>query len=137
MRRGIEPREISGGAMKKFKVLIVEDDEVTAALEKQILENEGFEVDTAGDGLEGLEKIGLNRYDVIISDFDMPRMKGDELQIEVQKLSQDLAKRMIFVSGNAYCFTRLRESPLLLKPFSFEQLVEAINNLISSDVEPG
>lgn len=121
--------------MKKLKVLIVEDDEVTAALEKQILENEGFEVDTAGDGLEGLEKIELNRYDVIISDFDMPRMKGDELQIEVQKLSQDLAKRMIFVSGNAYGFTRLRENPLLLKPFSSEQLVEAVNNLISSDVE--
>jgi len=60
-------------------------------------------------------------------------MRGDELHIEVQKLSQDLAKRIIFVSGNAYGFVGSSGNRFLVKPFSCKQLVEAVNNLVISD----
>ena len=48
------------------RILIVEDDETIANLEKAILEGEGFQVEIARDGLEGLERINDDGYEVII-----------------------------------------------------------------------
>jgi Response regulator containing CheY-like receiver, AAA-type ATPase, and DNA-binding domains len=78
---------------REKRILIVEDDEVVAYLEREILEGEGFDVETARDGVEGLRKIKQDGYGAIILDFEMPRMKGDELYLEVKKLSQNLEKK--------------------------------------------
>lgn len=60
-------------------VLIVEDSLTTRELMRSILESEGFRVDTAMDGLDGMEKVAQKHYDVIVSDLEMPRMNGLEL----------------------------------------------------------
>lgn len=67
--------------MNKKKILIVEDDVIVAMLIEEILEGEGLETEIAVDGLEGLEKINQNKYEVIVSDCNMPRMKGDKLYL--------------------------------------------------------
>ena len=108
---------------------------IVAVLERVILEAEGFEVEVAGDGVEGLEKIKQNIYDVIISDCDMPRMKGSEFYLEVRKLSPDLAKRIIFVSGIITDFIMSIGNKFLMKPFSSKQLIEAVKELILSDIQ--
>jgi two-component system response regulator VanR len=94
--------------MKKNKkrIVIIDDDEIVVQLVEEILQGEGFQTDVARDGVEGLEKIKQNEYDVIISNQQMPRMKGDQLYLEVQKLSQDLARRIIFISGDITDFIR-------------------------------
>ena len=114
----------------KKRVLIIENDEIVAKLMKEILEERGFEVKVARDGVEGLEKIKQNGYDVIISDCDMPRMRGDKLYLEVKKLSPDLAKRIIFVSGTITDFVRSTGNKFLMKPFSSQQLIGAVKELI-------
>ena len=118
--------------MNKKKILIVEDEEIIAQLLEEILEGEGFEIRAVRDGVEGLERIKQNGYDVIISDFTMPRMKGDEFYQEVQKLGQDLAKRIIFVSGSINDFISSTGNRFLAKPFSHEQLIEVVKDLIAS-----
>ena len=101
--------------MDKKKILIVEDDENIINVAKEILELEGFLAETtkdgveilefgtlvevAKDGAEALEKIKKNRYSLVISDYLMPRMNGEELYREIQKIDQDLAKRIIFYPG--------------------------------------
>ncbi len=118
--------------MDKKRIIIVDDDEIVVQLVKEILEGEGFEIEIARDGTEGLEKIKHNEYDVIISNQQMPRMKGDKLYLEVQKLSQDLAKRIIFISGNINEFIISTGNRFLAKPFSHQQLIDVVNDLIAS-----
>ncbi|MGE5443402.1 MAG: response regulator [Ignavibacteriales bacterium] len=112
---------------------MVDDDETVVQLVKEILEGEGFETEVARDGMEGLEKIKQNQYDVIISNLAMPRMKGDRLYLEVQKLSKDLAKRIIFISGNITDFIRSTGNRFLAKPFSHEHLIEVLKDLLESN----
>jgi two-component system chemotaxis sensor kinase CheA len=64
---------------KEKRILVVEDAFSTRELEKSILESHGYLVDTAVDGLDALERITGNKYDLILSDIEMPRMDGFEL----------------------------------------------------------
>ncbi len=64
---------------RKQKLLVVEDSMTTRELMRPILEGEGYEVETAVDGLDGIEKISLQNFDLIISDVEMPRMNGLEM----------------------------------------------------------
>ncbi len=120
--------------MKKNKkrIVIIDDDEIVVQLVEEILQGEGFQTDVARDGVEGLEKIKQNEYDVIISNQQMPRMKGEQLYLEVQKLSQDLAKRIIFISGDITDFIRSTGNRFLSKPFSHKQLIEIVKDLLES-----
>lgn len=64
---------------KEKKILVVEDAFSTRELEKSILETHGYLVDTAVDGLDALDRMTSARYDLIVSDIEMPRMDGFEL----------------------------------------------------------
>ena len=119
--------------MHKKRILIVEDEESISSLEKNLLEKEGFRVEIARDGAEGLERIKNNRYDAIISDFEMPNMKGDQLYQNVMGLSQEQAKRIIFVSGNINKFIESTGNRFLPKPFSTKALVKLVKDFIKHD----
>jgi len=67
------------GKHKEKRILIVEDAFSTRELEKSILETHGYLVDTAVDGLDALDRMVNNQYDLIVSDIEMPRMDGFEL----------------------------------------------------------
>ncbi|MGH7807823.1 MAG: response regulator [Thermodesulfobacteriota bacterium] len=112
------------------RILIVDDDESVAALERRLLEKEGFQVEVARDGAEGLERIKSDRYDAIISDFEMPQMKGDQLYLEVNSLSEDLAKKIIFVSGDINQFIQSTGNWFLSKPFSTKALVKLVKDFL-------
>lgn len=64
---------------KEKRILVVEDAFSTRELEKSILETHGYVVDTAVDGLDALDRMVDNQYDLIVSDVEMPRMDGFEL----------------------------------------------------------
>lgn len=66
-------------------VLIVDDSAVIRNSLGFLLETEGFEVQTAGDGVEGLEKIQARQFDTIIADINMPKMHGYDLIKEIRK----------------------------------------------------
>ena len=116
--------------MLRKKILIVDDDESVAALERKLLEKEGFHVEVARDGVEGLERIKNNRYDAIISDFEMPRMKGDQLYSEVNNHNEELAKKIIFVSGDINEFIQSTGNWFLSKPFSTKALVRLVKDFL-------
>jgi CheY-like chemotaxis protein len=61
------------------KILCVEDEPALAQLYKETLEKEGYEVDLAYDGVEGLRLILSNKYDLITLDHLMPKLRGDEV----------------------------------------------------------
>ncbi len=73
------PQEIT-----QRKVLLVDDSIATRTIEKNILENAGYQVTIATDGVEAWELIQQNLIDVIVSDVNMPRMDGVELTEKVK-----------------------------------------------------
>lgn len=67
------------GAAEALSILVVEDDENTRKLITRFLENDGYQVFTAGDGVEALLQLGSRRFDLILSDVDMPNLDGFKL----------------------------------------------------------
>jgi len=72
-------------------VLLVEDSVITADLERFILEQAGYEVVIAADGLEALARLAERRFDLIVADLEMPRMDGFTL-LERIRASGECAK---------------------------------------------
>ena len=68
------------------KVLVVDDSITTRTLERNILENAGYRVSQAADGMEGWEKMQGESFDAVVFDIEMPRMNGFEL---TEKVRQD------------------------------------------------
>jgi CheY-like chemotaxis protein len=65
------------------KVLMVDDEPDIIALTKMILEKNGFEVSTASDGKEGLQRAAVDKPDLIILDIRMPKICGEEVAAEL------------------------------------------------------
>jgi len=62
-----------------MRVLVVEDDDVTAEMLAHALRDFGYEVEIAGDGREAFRQVRTGRYRLVVSDWEMPEMTGVEL----------------------------------------------------------
>jgi len=60
------------------RILVVEDSLTTREFERSLLEANGYEVETAVDGLDALDKVGRATFDLVVADVEMPRMNGFE-----------------------------------------------------------
>ena len=96
MKDGSELREISGNKTKK--ILIVINDDSVAKLLRTILEPEG-QIDIAGNGREGLQKVKGQDYDLIVSAIEMPIVDGIKFYNEAKGMYPDLYKRFLFFTG--------------------------------------
>src|SRR5256885_9841905 len=74
----ISPFEARLVAQFRYRVLVVDDEPAIRETTQALLENQGYDVLTAGDGLDGLLALSKSLPDVIISDLHMPRMSGFE-----------------------------------------------------------
>jgi len=83
-----------------MKVLIVDDNEVSLTLVGATLTQAGYEVETARDGLEALERVRAEKFRLIISDWEMPRMNGLELCRAVRADDSSGYVYMVLVTGH-------------------------------------
>ena len=81
------------------KILIVEDDRFFREMFSFLLKGEGYEVDSASCGLEGLKMLGETRYGLVITDLVMPDISGMEILSRVRE--SDPSIDVIMVTGNA------------------------------------
>lgn len=70
---------------KQIKILIVDDEQEIRSMYAEIFKKEGFEVEEAVDGLDGLDKATKNVPDIIFTGIIMPRMDGFSLKEELKK----------------------------------------------------
>ena len=71
--------ESSESRNRRKKILVVDDSITVREVECRILENQGYEVDVAVNGVDGWNTVRIGDYDLVITDVDMPRMNGIEL----------------------------------------------------------
>jgi two-component system response regulator HydG len=85
--------------MEKKRILAIDDDEIVRANFKEILESEGYHVDTAETGKEAVEKSNAGFYNLALIDIRLPDMQGTEL---LTTLHETIPKmRKIIVTGYA------------------------------------
>ncbi len=116
-------------------ILVVEDEPLVAALIADALELEGYEVETAKDGREALEKIAARSYDVILSDLRMPELDGVGLYRELEQRHESLLLRLAFVSGTTEppeyaSFLEQTGATVLSKPFAVADLHRLVQRLL-------
>jgi two-component system sensor histidine kinase and response regulator WspE len=71
--------ETENNVLEERKSILVVDDSITVReMERKILENKGYKVEVAVDGMDGWNAVRTNHYDLVVSDIDMPRMTGIE-----------------------------------------------------------
>ena len=85
---------------EKYRVLLVEDNKINQFLASTILENFGLEVHTADDGLQGLERIKAEDFDLVLMDVQMPVMDGYESTTAMRALG--LSVPIIGLTANVY-----------------------------------
>ena len=83
----------------KYKILVVDDSHTTRILQKNILSNNGYNVTTTTNPINALDKAVENKYDLIISDIQMPEMNGFEFIAKLRKISNYEKIPVIIVSS--------------------------------------
>jgi two-component system sensor histidine kinase and response regulator WspE len=82
---GVTRDALDAAGGKRKRVLVVEDSFTVRELERKLLVNSGFEVEVAVDGMDGWNAARTGRFDLVITDIDMPRMDGIELVTLIKK----------------------------------------------------
>ncbi|MEM6717825.1 MAG: response regulator [Bacteroidota bacterium] len=70
------------------RILIVDDNKINRVVTKRILQNKGFQCDVAEDGMDAIETLKENNYDLILMDINMPRIDGVETTKRIRKTDQ-------------------------------------------------
>ncbi len=119
------------------RVLVVDDETIIAQLVAEMLGVEGYEVDTAPNGIVALERISGKDYDLILSDLRMPELDGIGLYHELKRERPDLLRRFVFITGTAehvdyQDFVRAVRTPVLTKPFDMIELQRVARATLSA-----
>jgi DNA-binding NtrC family response regulator len=114
------------------RVLHVEDDETVAGLVKEMLEEQGWQVETCADGNAALEKIsGQDDYDVLVVDNDLPGVDGLELINRAREMDHRCDTPMVVLAANPVeAAAREAGADVLQKPQGIGSLVETVNRLL-------
>ena len=126
--------------MGKKHILVVDDDRSVLRSLAEILQLEGYEVETAKSVQEALEKSNTRSYDVTLLDIRLPDMEGTELLTKLNDNSSSMIK--IMVTGypnmqNASDSLRLGADAYLIKPVSPEKLRRTIDERLKAHAQSG
>jgi len=117
------------------KILIIEDEAAIRRVLAKILseESDSYIVDDAEDGLQGLEKIKNNDYDLVLCDIKMPKMDGVEVLEAVKKIKPEIP--MVMISGHGDMETAIQTMRLgafdyISKPPDLNRLLNTVRNAL-------
>lgn len=116
------------------RILVIEDNDSIRKITCEFLRKADFEIDEANDGTEAVELLNKQRFDLVISDFVMPRMNGFRVVEHVHSTSPETP--VIFVS--AYLPRKSAETLLrgmaefIEKPFALDDLLSMVHRLLGT-----
>jgi len=120
--------------MNETRILLADDEEALRELLQEQLSAQGYTIDEAKDGVEAIEKLQQNSYQLAILDINMPRKNGLDVLRHIRE--QDLPMRVIMLTGRVG-FSVGSESMMLgadeyiTKPFDLDYLEMAIKKVLT------
>lgn len=116
------------------KILYVEDEPALGKIVKESLQSRNYDVSMAEDGLEGLRFFEAKQPDICVLDIMLPKMDGYTLAAEIRKIHPKMP--IIFLTAKSQLDDVLKGfqvggNDYLKKPFSLEELIIRIENLLS------
>jgi DNA-binding response OmpR family regulator len=115
-------------------ILIVEDEDAVRELEKFILEQQGYDVLEARDGLEGLAKAEFKKPDLILLDLMMPDVSGGRMFDEMREHPATAGIPIVVVTGKPDAHEmfdeQLGSENVVMKPFEADALIARIKDHI-------
>ena len=119
----------------KARLLVVDDSAVPRAKLKKLFEAQGYEVETAADGVLALEAMGKSKFSVIITDLEMPNMDGFELIAAIQGSLETEDIPVIAITGHDEMQARVHNIQglygIFKKPWNDRELLKRIEVLAS------
>jgi len=135
-RHALRERRAAGRA----RVLVAEDNPVNQKVAARMLENLGYHVDVAGDGLGALDALSKANYGAILMDVQMPEMDGYEATAEIRRREQGKGRRLSIIAMTANAMQGDREKALeagmddyVPKPVKLEELGAVLNRWIPEE----
>jgi len=125
---------ITTGTGKK-RILITEDDEEMRSLLKDFFEEEGFETDLVSNGVDALQKLAKEHFDLIITDIRMPGLTGLDILPGIKRLRPDASVIVITAFGSDEVYRKSLErgaTAYLEKPIHFSKLKGMIHKVVSA-----
>ncbi len=116
-----------------MKLLLVEDEENLRKPVKYFLERNNFVVDEAEDGVVALEMVGMNEYDCILLDLNLPELDGIEVAKRIREKRNNAP--IIMITARSQVYDKLEgfdhgADDYVTKPFDLKELVARINAVI-------
>jgi CheY-like chemotaxis protein len=126
------------GLAMRYKILVVDDTMVIREFLREVLTDEGFEVDLAEDGQEGYQMALQKDYNIIFCDVHMPVMSGIELVRKLKQVKPEVSIIMTdsFPDKMADKATQAGAICCLAKPFALNELRDIINRAINAPKTP-
>jgi PAS domain S-box-containing protein len=121
----------------RARILVVDDEPVVGQLLSHILEGEGYKVEVTEDGKDALDRINKKTYNLILLDIKLPGLSGSELYERIRGISQFLAKRVVFITGDVMAadteaFLARTKVRFVTKPFNVNQLKQEIDRCLAT-----
>ncbi|HVL13410.1 MAG TPA: response regulator, partial [Gemmata sp.] len=123
---------------RKKRILVVDDSITVREVERQLLLHKGYEVEVAVDGVDGWNKVRGSRFDLLVSDVDMPRMTGLQLVSAVRGDEKLRALPVVIVSYKEREEDRLKgldagaNAYLTKSSFHDNSFLQAVEDLIGA-----
>lgn len=126
---------MSAGGVRP-SVLVVDDESIIAQLVADLLDGEGYEVETASDGRAALDRLAQRSYDAVLSDLRMPELDGLGLFRAIEQRHPELLRRFVFITGTSaqdeyQGFIDDAKVPVLTKPFDVADLLCVVQRLVA------
>jgi CheY-like chemotaxis protein len=127
---------ITAAAFPQRRILVVDDEPEVCNAVKMLLNFDGHIVETASNGKDALAMLDHDKFDLVITDFEMPKMKGDELAATIK--ARDPKQPIVMITAYAEMLTSsghpLKGVDFLVsKPFLLENLRQAIAKTVPAN----
>jgi len=131
LRRSMNSEQLSTIPLQT--ILVVDDEPGVCEIISEALSSQGHKVESAGDGVEAVEKIKRSKFTIVVTDMEMPRMDGMQLIEYIAHNHADID--IIAITGHRmkYRYTEVVEAgaaDFITKPFTVNELEAKINRLI-------